>query len=195
MKNINKLFKSIAFCTIIGATVTSCDLEVEPPSSIASETYWTSEKDAWMNLNVIYSNTIPGIGIYDDTYSPDVYCQYSWESSGSTFLQNGMSAAYDAGWNFETIRKANLFLSQIESCPMDEDLKARFIAEARVMRAWQYLSLTQTFGKVPLITEVLPYDAENVTRDEVSVIREFIMKELTEGAAGLPDKYSGGYPN
>ena len=46
MKNINKLFKSIAFCTIIGATVTSCDLEVEPPSSIASETYWTSEKDA-----------------------------------------------------------------------------------------------------------------------------------------------------
>ena len=30
MKNINKLFKSIAFCTIIGATVANCDLEVEP---------------------------------------------------------------------------------------------------------------------------------------------------------------------
>lgn len=195
MKNINKLFKNIAFCTIIGATVTSCDLEVEPPSSIASETYWTSEKDAWMNLNVIYSNTIPGIGVYDDTYSPDVYCQYSWESSGATFLQNGMSAAYDAGWNFEAIRKANLFLAQIENCPMDEALKARFKAEARVMRAWQYLSLTLTFGKVPLITEVLPYNAENVPRDEVSVIREFILKELTEGAAGLPEKYSGSYPN
>lgn len=195
MKNINKLFKNIAFCTIIGATVTSCDLEVEPPSSIASETYWTSEKDAWMNLNVIYSNTIPGIGVYDDTYSPDVYCQYSWESSGATFLQNGMSAAYDAGWNFEAIRKANLFLTQIENCPMDEALKARFKAEARVMRAWQYLSLTLTFGKVPLITEVLPYNAENVPRDEVSVIREFILKELTEGAAGLPEKYSGSYPN
>lgn len=195
MKNINKLFKNIAFCTIIGATVTSCDLEVEPPSSIASETYWTSEKDAWMNLNVIYSNTIPGIGVYDDTYSPDAYCQYSWESSGATFLQNGMSAAYDAGWNFEAIRKANLFLAQIENCPMDEALKARFKAEARVMRAWQYLSLTLTFGKVPLITEVLPYNAENVPRDEVSVIREFILKELTEGAAGLPEKYSGSYPN
>lgn len=195
MKNINKLFKNIAFCTIIGATVTSCDLEVEPPSSIASETYWTSEKDAWMNLNVIYSNTIPGIGVYDDTYSPDVYCQYSWESSGATFLQNGMSAAYNAGWNFEAIRKANLFLAQIENCPMDEALKARFKAEARVMRAWQYLSLTLTFGKVPLITEVLPYNAENVPRDEVSVIREFILKELTEGAAGLPEKYSGSYPN
>lgn len=195
MKNINKLFKNIVFCTIIGATVTSCDLEVEPPSSIASETYWTSEKDAWMNLNIIYSNTIPGIGIYDDTYSPDVYCQYPWESNGSTFLQNGMSAAYNAGWNFEAIRKANLFLSQIENCPMDEGLKARFKAEARVMRAWQYLSLTQTFGKVPLITEVLPYNAENVPRDEVSVIREFIMKELTEASTGLPAKYSGGYPN
>lgn len=195
MKNINKLFKNIAFCTIIGATVTSCDLEVEPPSSIASETYWTSEKDAWMNLNVIYSNTIPGIGVYDDTYSPDVYCQYSWESSGATFLQNGMSAAYNAGWNFEAIRKANLFLTQIENCPMDEALKVRFKAEARVLRAWQYLSLTLTFGKVPLITEVLPYNAENVPRDEVSVIREFVLKELTEGAADLPEKYSGSYPN
>lgn len=66
MKTINKLFKGIFFCTLVSVSVSSCDLEVEPPANIAAETYWTSEKDAWYNLNSIYSDAIPGIGIYGD---------------------------------------------------------------------------------------------------------------------------------
>ena len=50
MKTINKLFKGIFFCTLVSVSVSSCDLEVEPPANIAAETYWTSEKDAWYNL-------------------------------------------------------------------------------------------------------------------------------------------------
>ena len=60
MKTINKLFKGIFFCTLVSVSVSSCDLEVEPPANIAAETYWTSEKDAWYNLNSIYSDAIPG---------------------------------------------------------------------------------------------------------------------------------------
>mgnify|MGYP000503188610 CR=1 FL=1 len=37
---------------------------------------------------------------------------------------------------------------------MDESLRERFKAEVRAMRAWTYLGMTMTFGKVPLITEV-----------------------------------------
>lgn len=81
MKTINKLFKGIFFCTLVSVSVSSCDLEVEPPANIAAETYWTSEKDAWYNLNSIYSAAIPGIGIYGDAYSDDVYCQYAHESN------------------------------------------------------------------------------------------------------------------
>ena len=58
MKTINKLFKGIFFCTLVSISVSSCDLEVEPPANIAAETYWTSEKDAWYNLNSIYSDAI-----------------------------------------------------------------------------------------------------------------------------------------
>mgnify|MGYP000379308121 CR=1 FL=1 len=78
---------------------------------------------------------------------------------------------------------------------MDEDLKTRFKAEVRAMRAWTYLNLATTFGKVPLITDVLSYDAPNIPRDETSKIREFILNELTEAAAILPEKYAGSYPN
>lgn len=182
-------------CGLMGATVMSCDLEVEPPANIAAETFWKSEKDAWMNLNVVYSKTIPGAGGHTDSYSPDVYCQYSWESNGATYLQNGFSANYDAGYNYEAIRKSNLFLTQVENCEMKEELRARFIAEARALRAWQYLDLTLTFGKVPLIVDVPNYDAESVPRDEVSKVQDFILKELTEAADALPANYTGGYPN
>lgn len=182
-------------CGLMGATVMSCDLEVEPPANIAAETFWKSEKDAWMNLNVVYSKTIPGAGGHTDSYSPDVYCQYSWESNGATYLQNGFSANYDAGYNYEAIRKSNLFLAQVENCEMKEELRSRFIAEARALRAWQYLDLTLTFGKVPLIVDVPNYDAESVPRDEVSKVQDFILKELTEAADALPANYTGGYPN
>ena len=43
-------------------------MEVEPPANIAAETYWTSEKDAWDNLNSNYSDAIPGNGNYGDAY-------------------------------------------------------------------------------------------------------------------------------
>ena len=195
MKTVNQLFKHTFFCIALGATVCSCDLDVEPTSSISTETFWTSERDAWYNLNAVYSASIPGSNVHADSYTSDAYCQYSWESNGAVYQQNGLSALYNEGYNFETVRKQNIFLQEVENVPMDEELKTRFKAEVRAMRAWTYLNLTITFGKVPLITEVLPYDAPNIPRDEVSVVREFILNELTEAAAILPERYAGGYPN
>ena len=195
MKTVNHLFKYTFFGIVLGAAVCSCDLDVEPTSSISTETFWTSERDAWYNLNAVYSASIPGSNVHADSYTSDAYCQYSWESNGAIYQQNGLSALYDEGYNFETVRKQNIFLQEVENVPMDEELKTRFKAEVRAMRAWTYLNLTITFGKVPLITEVLPYDAPNVERDEVSTVREFILSELTEAAAILPEKYAGGYPN
>lgn len=196
MKTTNKILKNALFCTILCMTVcSSCDLDVVPPSSIASETYWKSEKDAWYNLNAIYSNSVPGIGIYSDSYTDDVLCQYSWESNGMMFQQDGLNSEKNEGWNFETIRKQNIFLKEVENCEMEETLKTRFKAEVRAMRAWSYLGMTLTFGKVPIITDVPAYNAENIARDEVSKVQEFILSELTEAAKVLPEKYTGGYLN
>ncbi|HCC52687.1 MAG TPA: RagB/SusD family nutrient uptake outer membrane protein, partial [Porphyromonadaceae bacterium] len=194
MKSIN-IFKIPLLGVALGVAVTSCDLNVVPPSDIAAETYWQSERDAWYNLNTIYQKIVPETGAHTDSYSDDVYCQYSWESNGSVFIQDGFSPLYDAGWNFEGIRRTNIFLKEIENCSMSEELKTRFKAEARALRAWEYLDKTLLFGKVPIVTEVLAYNADNVPRDEVSKVREFVLSELTEAAKDLPESYSGGYPN
>lgn len=195
MKTINNFFTGLLLSAFFGAFMVSCDLDVTPPANIAAETFWKSEKDAWYNLNSIYSALVPGSGAHSDSYSDDVYCQYSWESDGALYIQNGLSPLTDSGWNFEGIRKVNNFLKEIEECPMDEALKTRFKAEARLLRAWDYMDKTLTFGKVPIITDVLAYDAENVPRDEAAKVREFVLSEITEAAKDLPETYSGGYPN
>ena len=71
MKTVNNIFKHTFFCLALGTTVCSCDLDVEPTSSIATETFWTSEKDAWYNLNAVYSASIPGAAVHSDSYTND----------------------------------------------------------------------------------------------------------------------------
>ena len=149
MKTVNNIFKHTFFCLALGTTVCSCDLDVEPTSSIATETFWTSEKDAWYNLNAVYSASIPRRScsqrfVYETMHTANI----SWESNGAIYQQNGLSALYDEGYNFEQSQTKH-FLQEIENVPMDEDLKTRFKAEVRAMRAWTYLNLTTTFGKVP----------------------------------------------
>lgn len=70
---------------------------------------------------------------------------------------------------------------------MSEELKVRTKAEARFFRAFAYLTLTQYFGKVAIVTEELPYDAPTIARNSVEEVRNFILTELAEVAEILPE--------
>ena len=187
-------YLSAAFLATV-PVVTSCDLDVVNPTDVSSDTFWKRDADVWNALNTIYANIVPGVGIYDDAYTDDVRCPYPWESFGSTFQVNGLSTSADMGYDFTSIRRVNNLLLNIESVPMDEALKKRVIAEARVLRAYRYAVMTMNFGKVPIITELKDYSEKEFTRDEASAVRDFVLKEFQEAIPALPLKYSGGYFN
>lgn len=42
--------KKIAVFALMAASLTACDLEVTPPSDIAAESIWKTDKDAWYGL-------------------------------------------------------------------------------------------------------------------------------------------------
>lgn len=188
MKNIKNLILFIG----LGLAAASCDMEVVPPTTIGQDTFWRTEKDAWYALNSCYA-FLPGCGVYQDAYVDNAYCPYPWESSASAGQLDGISAADDEGYNFEGIRRYNIFLSKIDGIDMDAALKKRMKAEARFMRAYTYWDLNMTFGKVPLITTVPEYSAPNVARDEEQKIRSFVLAELDTVINILPESYSGGY--
>lgn len=192
---MKKYIQTLLYSAAVACAMTSCDLDVTPPADIAAESFWQTEKDAWYGLNACYAD-MPGLDIWDEMCTDNAHSHKPWEGNFELVQQNGISAGINYGdYNFSTIRKANDFLANVDKCAIKDDLKNRMKAEARFFRAMNYLELTTKFGKVPIITDVLPFDAPNIPRDEVSKVQDFILTELGEIAQILPDRYAGGYLN
>jgi len=78
------------------------------------------------------------------------------------------SASPDGKWAnaYEAIRKANIFLANIDVVPMDAQNKGYWKAEVRFIRAINYFELIKRYGGVPLLGNQY-YDLE----DEIDVPR------------------------
>ena len=87
------------------------------------------------------------------------------------------------------IRRANLVLENIPTIPMDENLKNRYLAEVKFLRAWYYINLVKTFGDVPLILSTKS-DAKGVTRAPKAQVYAQIIKDLEEAEKVLPAKHA-----
>lgn len=186
-----KTIKNLVVFGLFATAFTSCDLDVVPPSEIAAESFWKTEKDAWYALNACYAQ-LSGMDIWDEMCTDNAHSHKPWEGPYELIQQNGISPEYNQGYSYTTIRMVNNFIQQVETCEMDKELKERMKAEARFFRAFSYLDLTTKFGKVPLVTTVMEYDAPHVKRDDVETVRKYILDELDEIANILPDSYAGG---
>ncbi len=175
---------------ILTCIVSSCNLDVVPPSDISTETFWKDEIDAKNALNAVYAQ-LPGMDIWDEMCTDNAHSHKPWEGPYELVQTNGITAGDDFGYNYSTIRIVNTFLMNVEKCEMDDALKQRMKAEARFFRAWQYLELTTKFGKAALFENVPEYNAPYVTRNSVEEVRAYILKELAEIADILPNGYDG----
>ncbi|MBO9152294.1 RagB/SusD family nutrient uptake outer membrane protein [Chitinophaga sp. GCM10012297] len=190
-----KLFYLIA---ISGTLLTACNkdfLDRTPEDAYSNESLWTSEADARAALNGCYRDWEDSYNvIYMDCASDNAYSQFLWE--GYMNIGNGSLTPSDGNvtnrWNFKTIQKCNWFLENVDKTPMDETLKTRFKAEARFLRAYQYYTLTQLYGDVPLVTNTLtPTEANAVTRTPVAEVQKYVLDELAAIAPQLEPSYSG----
>src|SRR5690606_16955134 len=93
---------------------------------------------------------------------------------------------------YQSINLANQVLDNVPPIGMDENLKERYLAEAKFIRALAYFRLVRAFGGVPLRLHVpadaSQYNLPRATREETYAAIE---QDLTEAAAVLPPTYSG----
>ena len=73
----------------------------------------------------------------------------------------------------------------------DANLKARYIAEAKFLRAWTYFQLYAFWGDVPLYEEFSTTIDDAQTRAPVADVKALVISDLTEAIAALPSSYSG----
>ena len=192
---------------LIAIAQTGCKktlLDKIPQDQISSSTFWTNANEARLALNGCYSYLCPNFNTtgyyyaYDDGATDNAFAQYPWESNATPISAGDIDASIDQGYNarYTFIRRFNYFLDNVKKTPMDKDLMKRYIAEARVLRAFAYFELAKTFGPVPLIIHSYtdPLTTAVAPTPEADVI-SYVLTQLDSAVNDLPTTYSGGLNN
>jgi len=177
-------------------------LEVQPKGTSLEENYYQNAQEAYNGLvaaydplgtecGATYSNKLgPLNSASDDCYaggatSSDVPAWQAWNNytvDASVGIQGDFWSR-----NFTGVYRANILLSKLDGVPMDEALKARYIAEAKFLRAYFYFDLVRLFKNVPLFTSLVsPADIFNVTQAKPEDVWAQIEKDLNEAIPDLP---------
>ncbi|MGV3509005.1 MAG: RagB/SusD family nutrient uptake outer membrane protein [Sphingobacteriaceae bacterium] len=98
---------------------------------------------------------------------------------------------------WQGIRHCNIFLENIEVADggprdLDEELKSRWVAEVKVIKAYLHFYLLQLYGPVPIVDKVIPISAKgdeiDIYREPVDKVVDYIVNTLDQAVADLPTK-------
>ncbi len=184
--------------------VSSCGedfLEVKPKGTELEDNYYRNADEALAGLIAVYDNVGGVSGPYITKFiaansaSDDCFAG-GGNSSDITDLQVWSNYTLDPAtgpqgslWSkcFSGIFRANVILSKLPGVPMDEDLKARYTAEGKFLRAYFYFDLVRLFENVPLFSEpISTSEMYNVTQADPVDVYALIEQDLIDAIADLP---------
>lgn len=146
---------------------------------------WEISSFSWVGITSIASDDADKGSIPSDTGADKNLLDALQLSPTLISVDEVWSGHYDA------IQRANQAISRISAFEMDETLQQRLLGEAKFLRALFYFRLVQTFGGVPLITEVTDInqiDADVLSRKSKEVCYAFIEEDLQFAIDALPLK-------
>lgn len=189
--------KKIFISLLISCTLFSCSLlEVDPVSTITSESFWKSPGDARAYLTGIYNkvrsmqnNSLWGED-RGDAFKPGEIGPTSnaWAQS----LTESNAPSYRDAFNI--IHHTNLLLTKIETLQFtNESEKNRIKAETYFLRAHTYFFLLRIWGGVPIVTEpVLTENVELKPRSSKADVMTLVLSDIDQALSLFPE---AGYVN
>lgn len=155
---MNNLYKYLLAGLLTAGSV-SCSgfLDTAPRNQLSQKTAWKTPEDAEKFLVGCYDGWESGGTIlYMDCLSDFGFSFHAHE--GFRSIGNGTMSPTSPGasfYGYGTIGRCNLLLKQIEEIPnMPEAQKKRIIAEAKVIRAYQYFTMNFLYGGVPIMSSL-----------------------------------------
>ncbi|MCB0641470.1 MAG: RagB/SusD family nutrient uptake outer membrane protein [Phaeodactylibacter sp.] len=178
-------------------------LERSPIVGQTEDNFYKTEEDAIAAVNAAYA-------ALQFELSPAGHFRWFWgdimsddsEKGGSgdndvfdlllleTFQGPTNTDMLESEWSadYEGIYRANVVLEKVPQIEMDEELKARILAEARFIRAWFNYNLVTVFGGVPLADHVLEPNEFDLPRADASEVWALIIDDLTTAIPDLPQR-------
>jgi hypothetical protein len=193
--------KRIAVISAMALMPLACSDFLDKPvqGQLLSQNFPTTSQDALGATNAVY-NTLRD-GSYNSGLFPilDIMSDDAHKGSNPTdgaasigpydrFQHIPTEGSLRSWWSvlYQGIRRANVVIEKTPSINMAENLKSRYIAEARFLRALFYFDLVRAWGDVPIVDVV---DASaTLERSPSSLVYDFIVDDLTTAIQSLPEK-------
>jgi len=175
-------------------------VDIEPKGQFLSDNYYADKDQAFAALVATYDIMRKNSGGFENMLalinagSDDHFAGGGGPTDGNqlqvfsnyTLTPNSMAGSY---WNdyYQGIFRANVLLAKLPGVPMDDNLKQRFAAEGKALRAYYYFNLVRMFKNVPLLLE--PLTATNiydVTQAKPEEVYAQVEKDLNEAIGVLP---------
>lgn len=193
-------YRHIVTAAAIAIGLASCDtsiLDVSPVDQFSDETVFADVNLAEAFLSDVYRGVGHGLNgtklscMTDDGHNTRSSCGPQMRSeltpTNLGTMGGGRFAHYQWGPLYQSIRQANVFLSQIDDASFDSGVRDRMKGEALFLRAYFYHNLWRMYGGVPLISDVYGLnDDYAIARSSFAETVDFIVADLDAAAALLP---------
>lgn len=199
---------------------TSCNddfLERYPLDEIRSDTFWNTENDLRVYNNSLYhlavnerntpilmghdqgfesqSRGIWHLSGYSDDTAPrhPRHDEFQRVRSGRHIITNDPTFFGYKGWNF--VRAINIGLENYGKVAVSDEIRNRYIGEARLLRGWFYADKVSKFGDVQWVDRELTIEDEEILngeRDDREFVMEKALEDLNFAVANMPENWADG---
>ncbi|OJV16855.1 MAG: RagB/SusD family nutrient uptake outer membrane protein [Dyadobacter sp. 50-39] len=202
MTIISKKIGLLAMLSLFGATGCSDFLDESDPSNFTEENYFTQPAHARSSVNAIYtplrepmSSGFGGGAWMMPEFATGLAGTDLGQAVNSYFIKdlrntsdNGYGQTYWTQY-YKGIAGANLSLAKIPGITMDAAEMKRVLGEAYFLRAFYYFQLVQMFGNIPLVTQPVNLQSEQLR--PAAATQEAVYNQIVEDlkaaeASGLP---------
>lgn len=201
MKAIAKYYFTMAF-GVFSLAGCSGFLDESDPSNFTVENYFTKPEHARSAVNAVYAsmrdplNSGFGGGAWMMTeFATGLAATDLGQAVNSYYVKdlrntsdNGYGLTYWTSY-YRGIANANLAIAKIPEIGMADNAANKLLGEAHFLRAWYYFSLVRMFGHIPLVTEPVSLESEQLRPVQAApeAVYDLIVQDLqTAEASGLP---------
>lgn len=183
----------MAACMFATLVFSGCnDMNNEPSGTYGEDEFWSSVDKAQYLLNMIYNQHYSAAMMWSDETLSDNLMR-TRDYNDERVIRNGnaesTTSIFASTWKelYGGIKTANMFLANIDRLKADPEQINGMKAQARYLRAWMYLRLTEFYGNVPYFTHELSADeSKRVTRTPHVQIMRTLHNELDSIMPHLP---------
>lgn len=207
----------VVFATFLTLSCNDDFLERTPLDEISNESFWNTENDLLVYNNSLYhiardDNNVPILmGMHNgfssqrwnywclDYFSDNIAPRHSRmnefqrKRAGKHNVVPGQAWFGWRGWNF--LRAINVGMDNYGNADVTDEVRNKYIGEARLLRAWFYHDKVRKFGDVQWVDTELNIDDEDVlygTRDDRQTVMANVLDDLNFACANIPEDWGDG---